>query len=689
MEVGKVARLMSGRRVLLALAVALTVSAPATSVRAAEPTTPTLSHNTYIKASNTAAVDQFGSSVAIDGDTMVVGAPSENTGATGVNGPPSDVSATNSGAVYIFVRSGASWIQQAYIKASNRESYDEFGRSVGIDGDTVVVGAPYEDSSATGVDGSQSSNSASDSGAAYVFSRTGGTWAQQAYLKASNTGADDHFGETVAVSGGTVVVGASSEDSAATTVNGDAGSNTAGGAGAAYVFTRSGTNWAQQACLKASNAETGDAFGWSVTVSGETVVVGAVGEDSASTGVNGGSSDNSADTSGAAFVFTRSGTAWAQQSYLKAINTENSDNFGLAVALDDDTLVVGAPGEDGAARGVNGNPASNALDSAGAAYVYTRSAGIWSYQAYLKASNPGKFDGFGSSVAVTGETVVVGAPSESSDATGVDGYGADDSAASSGAAYRFTRAAGVWAPSAYIKATNTDELDVFGLAVGATSDRIVIGAAFEASNSVGLNGDQENDLATEAGAVYVLGPSCVSAPFPDVPTSHQFCAEIEWMSQTGVSTGFGDGTYRPATAVSRQAMSAFLARFAHPNYGECGEFGPFNDVPPSNPFCAEIQWMQAAGISAGFEDGTYRPFAAVTRQAMSAFLARLAGATLPACTSAPFSDVPTGHPFCEEIRWMKDTGISTGFGDGTYRPGANVTRQAMSAFLYRLRLLTD
>jgi hypothetical protein len=112
-------------------------------------------------------------------------------------------------------------------------------------------------------------------------------------------------------------------------------------------------------------------------------------------------------------------------------------------------------------------------------------------------------------------------------------------------------------------------------------------------------------------------------------------------------------------------------------------------VPATHPFCEEIKWMKDAGISTGFEDGTYRPGMAVTRAAMSAFMARLAevAGSLPACTSAPFTDIAVSHPFCEEIKWMKDAGISTGFGDGTYRPSQAVTRQAMSAFMYRLGAL--
>ncbi|MEO6349374.1 MAG: proprotein convertase P-domain-containing protein [Candidatus Limnocylindrales bacterium] len=176
---------------------------------------------------------------------------------------------------------------------------------------------------------------------------------------------------------------------------------------------------------------------------------------------------------------------------------------------------------------------------------------------------------------------------------------------------------------------------------------------------------------------------CATSPFTDVPVLHPFCGEIKWMKEAGVSTGFDDNTYRPALVVSRQAMAAFIARLADATTSGCGE-APFTDVAITHPFCPEIAWMKAAGMTNGFADGTYRPGTAVSRQSMSAFMARLAGADLTACSSAPFSDVAITHPFCPEIAWMKAAGISTGFGDGTYRPASDVTRQAMSAFMSRV-----
>ena len=202
------------------------------------------------------------------------------------------------------MRSGTNWSQQAYLKASNTGAGDQFGLLAAASGDTVVISAPHEASNATGVNGIQTNNNAVGSGAVYVFVRNGTNWSQQAYLKASNTGAGDNFGEPVDVSGDTIVVGAEAEDSNATGVNGILTNNSAAGSGAAYVFVRNGTNWSQQAYLKASNTGANDLFGLVVAHSGNTVVVGAPFEASNAIGVNGNQSNNSAANSGAVYVFT-------------------------------------------------------------------------------------------------------------------------------------------------------------------------------------------------------------------------------------------------------------------------------------------------------------------------------------------------------------------------------------------------
>ncbi len=388
----------------------------------------------YLKASNTGIDDQFGYPVSLSGDTLAVGAWGESSAATGVNGDQSSNAATYSGAVYVFTRSAGVWTQQAYLKASNTDSGDQFGYSVSLSGDTLAVGAWYEDSAATGRNGDQSSNAASQSGAVYVFTRSAGVWTQQAYLKASNTDSGDQFGYSVSLSGDTLAVGAWGESGAATGVNGDQSSNSAFLSGAVYVFTRSAGVWTQQAYLKASNTDSGDQFGWSVSLLGDTLAVGSPDESSAATGVNGDQSSNAGTYSGAVYVFTRSAGVWSQQVYLKASNTDNLDYFGSSVSLSANTLAVGSTGDDSAATGVNGDQ-NNAAAGSGAVYVFARNAGVWNQQAYLKASNTGSNDNFGYSVSLSGDTLAVGAPLESSAATGVNGDQSSNAASGSGAAY--------------------------------------------------------------------------------------------------------------------------------------------------------------------------------------------------------------------------------------------------------------
>lgn len=462
-----------------------------------------IAQQAYLKASNTGAGDWFGYSVAVSGDTVVVGAIGEDSGTTGVNSTPTE-SATDSGAAYVFVRSGSTWTQQAYLKASNTGAGDNFGFAAAIAVDSIVIGARLEDSSTTGVN-TTPNDSATDSGAAYVFTRSGSTWTQQAYLKGSNTGAADYFGTSVALSGDTIVIGAVLEDGGTTGVN-STPDDGATNSGAAYVFNRSGTTWTQQAYLKASNTGANDYFGGRVAVSGDTVAISAVLEDSSTTGVNSTPNDSGTD-SGAVYVFARSGTIWSQQAYLKASNTGVNDQFGDSVSISGDTVVVGAGGEDSSTTGVNGTPNDSAADS-GAAYVFVRNGTTWAEQAYLKASNTAAGDAF-SIVAVSDDTVVVGAYGEDGNAIGVDGNQSDNSAADAGAAYVFTRSGTVWTQRAYLKAGSTGPADRFGFSVAMSGDTAVVGAFQEDSNTTGVN-STPNESSSNAGAAYVyngLGPS--------------------------------------------------------------------------------------------------------------------------------------------------------------------------------------
>lgn len=455
----------------------------------------------YLKAVNTGADDQFGAGVAVSGDTVVVGAPSEDSNATGVNGDPFNNASGASGAVYVFVRTGSTWSQQAYIKASNTGSGDEFGGAVALDGNTLVVAARLEDSNATGVNGNQTNNSTLDAGAAYVFVRSGTTWSQQAYLKASNTGFFDGFGRTVAISGDTIAVAAMGEDSNATGVNGDQTNNSAPNAGAVYVFVRSGTTWSQQAYVKASNTEGGDEYAASVALSGDTLIVGAPSESSISSGVNGDQSNNNGTSSGAAYVYVRNGTSWSQQAYVKVANNGNQhvgEIFGTSVAISGDTAVVGGPGN---SFDKSGTFASGS--TSGAAYVFTRAGTSWSQTAYLKASNAGVGDNFGTTVAISGNTIVVGALGEWSLSGGVNGDQTNNGGSGAGAAYVFTNPGGGWSQLAYVKASNPDPNDQFSSGLAVSGGTLVVGASWEDSNATGIDGNASDNSAAQSGAAFV------------------------------------------------------------------------------------------------------------------------------------------------------------------------------------------
>ncbi|RIJ78647.1 PKD domain-containing protein [Nakamurella silvestris] len=175
--------------------------------------------------------------------------------------------------------------------------------------------------------------------------------------------------------------------------------------------------------------------------------------------------------------------------------------------------------------------------------------------------------------------------------------------------------------------------------------------------------------------------------FGDVKPNHQFFTEILWAAGNGITTGHDDGTFQPAASITRQAAAAMLYRFAHPGApAPTCTVAPFTDVPVTGDFCGEISWLKSAGITTGHDDGTFKPGATITREAIAAFIYRVAnnGGKAPACTSAVFPDVSKAHPFCGEIKWLVEKNIVRGFDDGTFKPGANVARDATAAFLYRL-----
>jgi hypothetical protein len=484
----------------------------------------------YIKASNPSERAQFGDALALsgDGNTLAVGARAESSAAAGINGNQKDASAFSAGAVYVFGRAGDRWVQQAYLKASNPGINDQFGHLVALsaNGNILAVSAPFEDSRATGVDGDQGDNSLEQSGAVYVFARTGTVWSQQAYLKASNAGEaedGDQFGFSLALSddGSTLAAGAISEDSADARINGNQADNMASNAGAVYVFSRTGSRWSQQAYIKSSSpggADANDLFGYSVGLSadGNTLAVGAY-DEAGSSNVIDGPEDNNAPGTGAVFVFTRSGASWSRQAYLKASTQDRADSLGAWVAISDDgnTVAAGAPDEDSLTTGIDAVETGHSgrigtLDdiSVGAAYVFIRSGTRWSQQASFKASNSGIEDWFGVRLALSGDgnTLAVSAPNEDGAARGINGRQDDNSAGEAGALYLFTRAGATWTFQSYVKASNTETFDEFGSGVALSRHgTLAVGARSEDGGPMSANGNGNDNSVIDSGAVYLFG----------------------------------------------------------------------------------------------------------------------------------------------------------------------------------------
>ena len=457
---------------------------------------------TPVKPGVTGPNDVFGHAVALsaDGTTLAVGAFGESSISTGVGGDPTNNDANLSGAVYIYTSTQrGTWTPQAYLKASNTDALDVFGFSLAIsaDGNTLVVGAPDEDSGATTIDGDGTDDTKDSAGAAYVFRRTGPTWAQQAYLKAPNSDLGDNFGAAVAIAGdgNTIAIGAQTEDGVGGATP-DPSSNAVIDSGAVYVFHRAGTAWSFQRYVKASNAESNDQFGIAIALSrdGARLAVSATSEASGAVGVGGNQLDNSQTQAGAVYVFATNGVAWPQEAYIKASNPDGGDFFGFALAISDDgsMLAVSAEGEDGASMGPGAAQIEGAGE-AGAVYVFGRAGTVWAQDQYIKATNTGADDRFGRSVALSsdGLNLLVGAALEDSSETGVLGIGGDNAAVDSGAAYLYQRTFGTWKALAYLKASTTTAGDQFGnsVALSGTASAIAIGAPRQGGG---------------AGAVYVL-----------------------------------------------------------------------------------------------------------------------------------------------------------------------------------------
>ena len=350
------------------------------------------------------------------------------------------------GAAYVFTRTGKIWSQQARLAAPDGAAGDGFGTSVALSGDTALIGAPYRT-----VAGQIAA------GAAYVFSGAGTSWSQQAELSVPDAAFEDEFGTSVALSGDTALVGAPNK-----TVAGRYQ------AGAVYMFTRTGTTWPQQTELAASDVAPHDGFGWSVALSGDTALVGAPFR-----------SVGAAGEAGVAYIFRGSGTSWSQRAELSDSDVAADDCFGTAMALSGKAVLIGAPGKTVAGR-----------YQAGAVYMFTRTGTTWPQQTELAASDGAAGDNFGFSVALSGGTALVGA-----DGKTVSGR------VGAGVAYVFRGPGTSWPQQAELSDPHAALEDEFGWSVALSGDTALVGADIK---TVGGH--------TAAGAAYVDVLSSTLAP---------------------------------------------------------------------------------------------------------------------------------------------------------------------------------
>ncbi len=384
-----------------------------------------LTEDAKLTASDAATGDFFGESVSISGDTAIVGAFANNDEC------PTDPNC-NSGSAYVFRFNGTTWSEEAKLIASDAAPGEFFGWSVSISEDTAIVGAFRNDSFF---------------GAAYVFTRSGDIWTEQTKLTASDAAAGDQFGSSVSISGDTAIVGAFGDD------------DTELFSGSAYVFTRSGDIWTEQAKLTASDPAFADRFGSYVSISGDTVIVGVSGDDDDDICQN-----NFRCNSGSAYVFVKPAGGWVnanEDAKLTASDAAPGNSFGSYVSISGDTVIVGSPGDD-----------DGGIES-GSAYVFVKPAGGWTNaheDAKLTASDATELDRFGFSVSISEDTAIVGAA--------FNNYTCKIQFCGSGfgSAYVFTRSGDVWTEQAKLKSSDGAQPDRFGNSVSISGDTVIVGA---------------------------------------------------------------------------------------------------------------------------------------------------------------------------------------------------------------------
>jgi hypothetical protein len=422
----------------------------------------TLAQAAYVKASNTDEDDHFGSTVATDGALLVIGAPGEDSSTTGINGLTNEAAA-DSGAVYVFRRSGSSWTQEAFIKASNTGAGDAFGSAIAISADTLVVGAAQED----GIN-----NATQDAGAVYVFVRSGGLWSQQALLRPAGAAAGDRHGDAVAIDGDLALVGMPR--------------GLGVGPGKVVAWRRIGTSWVEETVPRGSVWASGDSAGQSVAVDADVLVVGSPNAEGFAEGV--------------ALVYRRVGGLWGEEAVLRGDG--QPEYFGRSVAIDGETVVIGAPFDARNGRGIDPVSTANDATNSGAVYVFRRNGAAWNRDAFIKSSNSDGSDMFGWSVSLRGDLLSVAAQFEGGGLGGVDAGQADNTQAGAGAVYLFRRQS-TWQQAHYIKASNPENNDHLG-SVALSGVGLVGGALDEDSAATGIDGGQSSNATTNSGAAYLF-----------------------------------------------------------------------------------------------------------------------------------------------------------------------------------------
>ncbi|KAL1500194.1 hypothetical protein AB1Y20_012863 [Prymnesium parvum] len=450
---------------------------------------------------------------------------------------------------------------EAYMKASNAGASDFFGYSVSLSGDTLAVGSRLEDSCATTVSTSAATDDiCTNAGAVFVFTRSSTTWTLEAYMKAPNAGDSDFFGEFLALSGDTLAVAAPQESSCNTTVSTTAATdNECSNAGAVYVFTRSGTTWTFEAYVKAPNSGTNDYFGMSLSLSGETLAVGSFQEDSCQTTISTSAptDDDGCADAGAVYVFTRSGTTWTFEAFVKASNAEANDYFGCSISLSGDTLAVGSYQEDSCQNTISTSAATtDACADAGAVYVFTRSGTT--------------------AVSLSGDTLIAASPQEDSCGTTVSTSAAtDDGCLAAGAAYVFTRSGTTWTLEAYVKAPNSEENDWYGWTASVSGDKLAVGTRLEDSCGTGVaTTAATGNGCSNSGAVYVYSRSGSTWTFeayvkaPNVAADNYFGNSISLSGDTLAAGAYGEdscGTSVSTTAATNSGCDNTGAAYGEHN----------------------------------------------------------------------------------------------------------------------------